>query len=156
MSCSPIPPAGDMAMDTSTPQLSFHTCATSPSTTTAGGCNNLAASSIADSLLAHLAAVPAIAAVGKPNPKVYVPTSFRVGHRHVEVDALVDGGNTFASCINRDTFEKLPFTEEQLVRTATDSVNQAGGGARLKVLGKLPDKVTSDGFHIGSSRVRMA
>ena len=77
---------------------------------------------------------------------MYVATTFRVGLRHVEVDGLVDGGNTFASCINRATFDKLPFPLDQLVPTATSSVNQAGGGARLKVLGKLPDKNPDDGF----------
>ena len=109
---------------------------------------------MAAGLLAHLAAVPAVAAVGRANPKVYVPITFKVGCRHLEVDGLVDGGNTFASCISKDTFDKLPFADEQLVYTATSSVAQAGGGARLKVLGKLPDKIKTDGFHVGDTDVR--
>ena len=105
-------------------------------------------------LLDHLVAEPAVNAIGKENPKVYVPVTFYVGFRHVQVEALVDGGNTFASCISKETFDKLPYSDLQLQPSATESVSQAGAGARLKVLGKLPDNIVGDGFHIADSNVR--
>ena len=113
-----------------------------------------ASATVASQLLDHLAAEPAINAMGKSNPKVYVPVTFYVGFRHIQVDALVDGGNTFASCISKKTFDKLPYSDLQLQPSATESVSQAGAGARLKVLGKLPDNVVDDGFHIADSNVR--
>ena len=113
-----------------------------------------APATLASRLLNHLVAEPAINAMGKQNPKVYVPVTFYVGFRHIQVHALVDGGNTFASCISKTTFDKLPYSDLQLQPSPTGSVSQAGGGARLKVLGKLPSNVVDDGFHIADSNIR--
>ena len=90
MSTSPTSSSDDMEVDTPAPNFQCYLCATSPSSENACDCTSNTASSVAETLLAHLAAVPAVAAVGKPNLKVYVPASFQVGHRHVEFDALVD------------------------------------------------------------------
>ena len=63
----------------------------------------------------------------------------------------VDSGNSFFNCIGADTFKKLGFKLSDLEESPTPAIKQAGGGATLQILGKMPCSV-DNGFSFAQSR----
>ena len=62
----------------------------------------------------------------------------------------VDSGNSFFNCIGRYTYEKLGFTAAELEESPTPAIRQAGGGATLQILGKVPN-ARENGFSFAQS-----
>ena len=75
-------------------------------------------------------------------------TIFQINSRSNPVVGFVDTGNTFFNCISEKTCLALGVLLNQLKPSPTPVVRQAGGGATLQVLGRLPDDVPSEGFSL--------
>ena len=65
--------------------------------------------------------------------------TFNVHSKTHKVPAYIDSGNSFFNCIAKETYEKIGFNLSQLEESPTPAVSQAGGGATLKILGKVPN-----------------
>ena len=65
--------------------------------------------------------------------------------------AYVDSGNSFFNCLAKETYERIGFTLSQLESSPTLAIRQAGGGATLKILGKVPN-AKENGFAFESSK----
>ena len=63
----------------------------------------------------------------------------------------VDSGNSFFNCIGADTYKKLGFKLSDLEESPTPAIKQAGGGATLQILGKMPSSL-NNGFSFARSR----
>ena len=79
---------------------------------------------------------------------MYVDTKFQINAKTFDVQAFVDSGNTFHNCISEAACLRLGIQLHQLKSSPHPHVRQAGGGATLQVLGKLPDHISANGFRI--------
>ena len=77
--------------------------------------------------------------------------TFNVHSKTHKVPAYIDSGNSFFNCIAKETYEKIGFNLSQLEESPTPAVSQAGGGATLKILGKVPN-TKENGFAFESSK----
>ncbi|MEE2954779.1 MAG: reverse transcriptase domain-containing protein [Pseudomonadota bacterium] len=75
---------------------------------------------------------------------LFVNTKFKINDQTFDVVGFVDSGNTFFNCISEKMAHRLGFQTQNLWPSPTPSVQQAGAGATLQVLGILPQIKKND------------
>ena len=73
-------------------------------------------------------------------PALFINTQFTIGSWKVDVLGFLDCGNTYLSAISDKFLDQLQIPRYDLIPVSTQAVRQAGAGATLRVLGRLPQK----------------